>query len=194
MRITITIMLLIGLCFSAVGQANPSKQKLVDLINQAVSAKANGDYDQALLLIDSVLMVDSNHYGSNIIKSGILTKTGRFAEAAEALKKAVSIGKPDIGLYVRLGLLYEKANMSSEARTQYSNALKFYQNTVVKSKPLLWQKIEYVVALRLSGDKQKFDLELRKLLEKFPNDNSLTELKEMTRDEIFEIRLSKYSG
>src|SRR4051812_36588015 len=124
MRLVISIIFLVGLCFSAVGQTNESKQKLVDLINQAVIAKINGDYDQALLLIDSVLMVDSNHYGSNIIKSALLTKIGRFADAAESLKKAVAAGKPDIGLYVRLGMLYDKANMTSQAKAQYSKALK----------------------------------------------------------------------
>src|SRR5689334_2594737 len=99
MRFTISIIFLVGLYVSAKGQEQ-SKQKLVDLINQSVAAKTNGDYDEALLLIDSVLMVDSNHYGSNIIKSGILAKSGRFAEAAVALKKAVSTGKPDMLLYV----------------------------------------------------------------------------------------------
>jgi tetratricopeptide (TPR) repeat protein len=193
MRLVISIIFLVGLCFSAVGQTNESKQKLVDLINQAVIAKINGDYDQALLLIDSVLMVDSNHYGSNIIKSALLTKIGRFADAAESLKKAVAAGKPDIGLYVRLGMLYDKANMTSQAKAQYSKALKFYENTIIKSKPLLWQKVEYVVALTLNGDKKKSDLELHKLLQKFPNENSLTELKDKSRNEILEIRLSKYS-
>jgi Flp pilus assembly protein TadD len=194
MRILTLITFLVGLCFSAMGQTTKSKQKLVDFINQAVAAKAQGDYERALLLIDSVLLVDSNHYGSNIIKSTLLTKTGRFAEAAKALQKVVSKGKPDIGLYVRLGMLYDKANMIPEAKAAYSEAVKFYEHTLIKSKPLIWQKVEYIVALSLNGDKQKFDSEFRKLLQQLPNEINLTELKGKSKAEIIEVRLDKYSG
>jgi tetratricopeptide (TPR) repeat protein len=167
---------------------------MVELINKAVKAKTNGDFEQVILLIDSVLVIDSNHYGSYVIKSGALMRMNRFTQSAEAFKKAVSVGKPDIDSYVRLGMLYEKGNMISEARAEYSRAIKLYTDIIRRRKPKIWQSIEYVVALSLNGNMKKFDTELQSLLKKFPLENNLKELKHKTRDQILDIRLKKYSG
>jgi hypothetical protein len=117
MKLIIYIVFGIGLSCQTSAQINDSLlQKKVSLINEAIKAKTTGDFEQVVLIIDSVIRIDSCHFGSYIIKSNALLQLNRFAESAETFRKAVLLGKPDIGSYVRLGMLYEKCNKSLLAK------------------------------------------------------------------------------
>ncbi len=169
MKCSISIIFCLLVWISTIGQtSDPSKLKMVDLINKAVKAKANGDFEQVILLIDSVLLIESNHYGSYVIKSGALMRMNRFTESAEAFKKSVLVGKPNIDSYVRLGMLYEKGHMVPKAKAEYSRAIRLYADIISQRKPKLWQSIEYVVALSLNGNRKKFETELQSLIKNFP--------------------------
>jgi tetratricopeptide (TPR) repeat protein len=190
MKLIIYLLIAIALSCQTFAQSNDSSlQTRVYLINEAIKAKTSGDFEKVVLIIDSVIKIDSCHFGSYIIKSNALLQLERFAESAEAFRKAVLLGKPDIGSYVRLGMLYEKANKPLLAKKQYAQAIQHYEHTITKPKAEMWQTVEYVIALLLNDEKTKSDIEYRRLLRHFPNEETVINLQGKSRFQILESRL-----
>jgi hypothetical protein len=53
----------------------------------------------------------------------------------------------------------------------------------------MWQRIEYFIALLLHGDKTKSDIEYKKLIVLFPEEESVINLQRKSKYEILEIHL-----
>ncbi len=178
-------------------QVNDSlaKRKLVDLVMQAIKAGNDGLYEQTIILIDSAIAIDKTDYDSYVIKSEALWLLKRYKESAEVYDKSIKVEKPDFlaDAYVHLGMLYEKANMPQKAKKEYLRAIDLYDRKVFPPSFIYLQRINYAVALLLSGNEEKWKQEFEKLLKEYSYIEEVKALKGKNRSEVLEIHFS-YNG
>jgi tetratricopeptide (TPR) repeat protein len=171
------------------------KKKAINLLIRAFDAERNHNFETSILLADSSIALDSTRDEPYIIKAESLWFLKRYSEAAETYKKKMSVKQPDflIGAYVLLGMLYDKANMRKEAKRQYLNAIRTYENGYIPPRFDKTEEYEYVFAFGLLRDKKNWKAKLAENAKKRPSDNYQT-LEKKTRKELLELHFSPYGG
>jgi tetratricopeptide (TPR) repeat protein len=178
------------------GQINDlPKGSIGYFLTKAVDMSRDKKYEEGLVFIDSAFRVDSDNENIFALKAEILWMMKRFSEAAENYQKALLLDKDSsylFGAYLFLGVLYEKANMPTQARLQYLKAVYFFENKKKKSDKFFADvnKIDYALALKLSGNNGAWD----KLLDDPFYKKRLDIYIGKTREEILEIYFQPFSG
>lgn len=171
-----------------------SNVTLAYFINSAVALEQKKQYQEALLYVDSALKIESSNHNIYEHKAEILWLMKRFREAAENQQKSLLLVQNDIdffGTYLLLGILYEKANMPTQAQLQYLKTVYFFEHR--KGKENIYSevsnKIDYTIALKLSRNDSAWE----KLLSN-PQYKSLRErYSGKSREEVLEIYFKPFS-
>lgn len=164
-------------------------------LTKAVDMSRDKKYEEGLVFIDSAFSVDSDNENIFALKAEILWMMKRFSEAAENYQKALLLDKDSsylFGAYLFLGVLYEKAKMQTQARLQYLKAVYFFETKKKKSDKFFADvnKIDYALALKLSGNNEAWD----KLLDEPFYKKNLDVYIGKTREEVLEIYFQPFSG
>ncbi|WP_346235813.1 tetratricopeptide repeat protein [Lysinibacillus telephonicus] len=133
------LILLFGiLIFSSVELLTVKKSTIIsDQNNQAYELLEKEEYDEALVLLDSVLEKESENDTALANKGWILLETGRYEEAVKLYKKSLEIEPNDTSEYIFLGNAYYGLGKYEEAIDTYKevpkigvnkdNAIVYYQ-------------------------------------------------------------------
>lgn len=107
----------------------------------------------------------------------------------------MTVKRPDflIGAYVLLGMLYDKAGIFSEAKQQYSLAIKTWENGYQPPRFDKTEEMEYVFAFGLLGDTKKWKKKLAELSKKYPS-TDCKQIANKSRLELLEHHFSPYGG
>ena len=94
--------------------------------NMAWDASQKNYFKKCIRLIDSSIIYDSSKSWSFMIKAEAHWLIGEYADAAKAYEKAMTLGSDFllVGANVLLGMLYDKADNSGEAKRHYRGLLK----------------------------------------------------------------------
>jgi tetratricopeptide (TPR) repeat protein len=170
-------------------------RNLDDLVMRAVKAENDGLYEQTIVLIDSAIAIDSAKSSYYVIKAEALCLLKKYLESALIYEKSIKVESPDYlaDAYVQLGMLYEKANMFQKAKEKYLQAIDLYDRKIFGPRYMYLQKINYAVALLLSGNEGRWKQEYAKLLKDYYYIEEVKALNGKNRSEVLEIHFS-YNG
>ncbi len=82
---------------------------IVEKYNQAEKLKDQGNSDDAVKLLQEILVQDPNHVLSHLTLARIFTQIGRHMEAIEHGRKACEIEPTDAFNFTALSVTYQKA-------------------------------------------------------------------------------------
>ena len=167
----------------------------VDFIKEALSKAEEKKYEEALILVDSVLAVDSSNFNFYTIKAEFLWMSKNYYQAALIYQKALLMDEDHRflnGAYLMLGVLYEKAGLRVQAQIQYLRAIYFLETRKRKDDKLFLvpNKIDYVTAIILSGN----DKEIKKISDDPFYKSYLEPYIGKSRNEVLEIFFKPFSG
>lgn len=141
--------MVVGLYLSSSMQAQPQKEQLDILVQQARAAEAAGKLDEALRLFEAALALDSSSAGVWEALGSILYEQGKFSDARDALRRAVSLRAEAGDSWALLGL-------SEYQVREYERALQslYRARTYGVSEPELGSLTSYYQAILLSRFQQ----------------------------------------
>src|SRR5688500_6273614 len=170
------ILLLLALATTLVGYTQPDSErsKSLEYQKRAWEAYQAQRFETAISLLDSSITLDRSRPSPFILKSEALWFIGRFAEAAETYKEWIIIELSTdssillVGAYVHLGMLYDKADMFTQAKEQYIRAINTFESGYKALKQFeREEEVEYVMAFGLLGDTKNWKKKLKPLIEKY---------------------------
>ena len=138
------------------------KAKCLKYIQLALDTANAKDYEMGLVIIDSAMAIDSVSGDIIDLKAEFLWHNKRFYEAAIYYKRALladTDSSKSFGAYFFLGLLYEKAGLFEEAKSQYTMAVYLFENKINRHERLFApdKRVEYPLSVLLSGDLDKWN-------------------------------------
>ncbi|HEV8270170.1 MAG TPA: hypothetical protein VGQ04_02630 [Chitinophagaceae bacterium] len=164
-------------------------------VERALNKAREKKYEEAIILVDSALVIDSNNSDIYTIKAEFLWMSKNYYQAAISYQKALVLDEDHSflhGAYLMVGILYEKAGMRTHAQTYYLKAIYFFETKKRKDDKFfeVSNKEDYAVSLKLSGNDQEFERLLdepfyKSLLQRYIGKN---------RSEVLEIFFKPFSG
>ena len=164
-------------------------------LKNAVEKESEKKYEEAIIITDSAMTIDSNNENIYGVKAEILWMMKNYYQAALNYQKALLLDKDRSflnGAYLFLGVLYEKAGLRVHAQTQYLKAIYFFEHRKRNDDKYFANvnKIDYAIALKLSGNEKVWE----KLLdEPFYQRLRLVYIGK-SRDEILEMYFKQFCG
>ncbi|HEX7845647.1 MAG TPA: hypothetical protein VF476_07560 [Chitinophagaceae bacterium] len=130
-------------------------------LTRAIEKARLKDYDKAILIVDSAMVVDSSNEHIFALKAELLWMKKDYYAAAICYQRAMFLDKDSSylkGAYLFLGVLNEKAGLPNEAQKYYLRAIDLFENYRRKDDHLfeVSNAIDYAVALILSGSKREW--------------------------------------
>ena len=95
----------------------------VSLYNEAIDLANAGDYDNALIKLDSAVSVNENFSLAYAAKSGVLVATGDYESAVLSAKKAVAINPGQADAWVNMATAYIALGRYSEGLSASESAI-----------------------------------------------------------------------
>lgn len=161
-------------CHSAhTGEYRPSKHAL-NLNNRAVRAFEEGDYEQALVLVNDALAAEPGFAQAYANKAAVLEKMGRNGEAVAVLESLLAIQPDYAEAYIPLGLLLERLGRASDAAERYRAALDVFGKRREEAPDDTVARLQQAIAQYLLNNKRVALQELRQLQASQPG-NELAE-------------------
>lgn len=160
-------------CFIAVsGSAqtqNVYNPEAIKFNDKAVEFINNGNLDSALLFLEKATEIDSNYYLAYCNKSNIFIKKGEYKKAILELENAIE-AKPDFAETVfYLGMLYDFTQSSEKANELYRKSIKLFDERLKKHNlDQVGNRSNRAVAMILLGNVSEGNDELKKLIDKYP--------------------------
>lgn len=177
-------------------QADSIRKRAIDFQSRAWKAEVDKQFERCIVLADSSIALDGARSEPYVIKAECLWFLQRYGEAAATYKKWITVdsNKLLVGAYVLLGMLYDKAGMISQAKEQYTNAIKTYESDY--QSPATFERteeIEYAFAFGLLGDIKRWKEKLAEFIKKYPSSN-YDQFQNMSRKELLEFHFSPFAG
>ena len=96
---------------------------LPEAMQSAAAAYGRGDWIAAERLCRAVLSADTDHFDALHLCGIVAARTGRTAEAADLLQKAVSVNSSDPNAHYHRGVAQSELRRHAEALESYDRAL-----------------------------------------------------------------------
>jgi tetratricopeptide (TPR) repeat protein len=121
------------LLFAEFGYGQPTtskRQRALEFQDLSWKASLARDYEKGIRFADSSILLDSIRSEPVILKAEALTALKRYREAAEAYQRWIFLSTSVlvVGAHVHLGMLYDKAGMSENAKANYLKAIQLYES------------------------------------------------------------------
>ena len=188
----------VAFAFTSYAQSDAAKTKSLKYQHRAWKEFQAHKFETAVLLLDSSIALDSSRPSPFILRSEALWLLGKYAEAANTYEKWIELEVLTdstillVGAYVQLGMLYDKANMFTQAKEHYMTAINTFESSY---KPLkhfeIVEEMEYVMAFGLLGDSENWQKKLEAFIKKHRSWN-LSNLKNLTRKQLLDNRFAPY--
>ena len=164
-------------------------------LTKAIEKSREKKYNEAIAIVDSVLLIDSTKDNIYSLKAEFLWMKRDYHNAALFYKRAMSLDTDSSwlkGAHLFLGVLYEKAGNCEEAQRHYLKAIYLFENVKRQNDRFFEHSniIDYAVALKLSGIEKEWEGLMSE-----PRFNKYHELyKGQSREEVLDKFWKEYDG
>lgn len=165
---------------------NVYNTKAIELNNEAVEFLKTEKLDSALICLDKAIKIDPTYYVAYGNMMNVYCKLKDFKNALLVAEKQIE-QKPDLAEgWTFAGMLNEKLGDNLKALKYYNKSIEIFDERIAnsdKQENLKANRLNRAVSLVLSGEEQKGREELQKLKETYPEDNSLSNFLNITKQE-----------
>jgi len=165
-----------------------------DSLYRQAMFKVRHNEDSALMILDKVTEIDSNHLGAHFEKFEIYNARKDYKNAIYELKKYVEQKSDNAEAILCLGMLYDKTNQIDKANEQYRLAIKLFDERLkVPKQDTLNDLIDRAVTIILLGDEKEGKKILKDLLSVYPEFRRLQICQDYNRERLLnEIMIPEY--
>lgn len=163
--------------------------KAIELNNKATKFIMTGEYDRALLYLDSAIHIDTTYYSAYANKCTAYCSLKDFKKALKE-SQMVTIVKPDLAEgWTFTGMLHDWLGDTENALKCYQKSIEIFDERISnpdKQKSLEGNRLNRAVSLILMGKEETGRNELKKLKKDYPNDKFLDDFLKLTKKEYLE--------
>ncbi|WP_439129631.1 tetratricopeptide repeat protein [Polaribacter sp.] len=141
---TTILFLFVNFCFS--------QSKENSLFIKAETLLSNKEYEKAIITLDKVLKINTNHVGANVYKGIINSYLKKYNEATLSFKKAISLDSFNTQALYEIANIYHKRNKINKAIKYYNmaensleNIKTFYQENSLLKRTFLKEIFPFAV-------------------------------------------------
>lgn len=153
-------------------------EKQLEQIRECVQ---KGDNESAINLAEEYLKTDSNNIEVLVTLADSNSRIGKFTEAKEVVKKALSIDPTNVWALTTLAMIYRVEAEQLESVTAKKKLLNFAQVKIDEALKLepegAWANAEAALIYLARGDKKRANKVIEKALELQPNEEYFENIK-----------------
>jgi len=153
-------------------------EKQLEQIRECVQ---KGDNESAINLAEEYLKTDSNNIEVLVTLADSNSRIGKFTEAKEVVKKALSIDPTNVWALTTLAMIYRVEAEQLESVTAKKKLLNFAQVKIDEALKLepegAWANAEAALIYLARGDKKRANKIIEKALELQPNEEYFENIK-----------------
>lgn len=159
----------------------PIQVEVVDLEKQREQIREcaqKGDDESAIKLAEEYLKTDSGNIEVFVTLAECNSKIGKFTEAEEAAKKALSIDSTNVWALKTLAVIYREEAEQSESKKKLLNLARVKIKKALKFDPQdAWSNAEAALIYLARGDKKRAYKGIEKALDLQPNNEYFKRIK-----------------
>jgi tetratricopeptide (TPR) repeat protein len=160
--------------------------KAIELNNKAVEFIKIKKLDSALIYLDKAIKIDTTYYLAYGNKCTVYCTLKDFKNALLVAEKEITV-KPDLAEgWTFAGMLNDKLGDTINAVRCYKKSIELFDERISnpnKQKYLKANKINRALSYILSGQQETGQNEIKKLMEIYPNDESLESFSKLSKQD-----------
>jgi tetratricopeptide (TPR) repeat protein len=168
------LMIVVILCRA---QQSTFNLKAIELNNKAVNliAKSFGDdtpLNNALLILDQAIKIDSSYYVAYQSKATVLCKLKKYESAIKTLDKVIQLHKNVAEVFSTQGFILEKIGRKKEAIAKYKSASNEYDRLIKKYPNKVEYQINKAFLLVFIDNKETAQKSIKEIIKKYPENKN----------------------